>query len=82
MATKVKAEDVHRAVKAQPLVGVNRAAKMLGIAPPNVSRLRSQGRMPEAIPVEGSAGVYVKSEVEALASELEAERAARAGGGK
>ena len=74
---KVSVEDVAEAVKAQPLVGVNRAAKMLGTHPPNFKRYRD--RLTE-IPVEGSAAVFVKSEVAALAEQLQAERAERAGG--
>jgi hypothetical protein len=58
-------------------VGLTGAAKILGIAPPNISRLRAAGRMPQGIPVEGSADVYVKSEVVALAREL---RASASGG--
>lgn len=61
----------------QPLVGLVAAAKLLGVAPPNVSRLREQGRMPEGIEVEGSAMVYLRSEVLALAKELAAERKGR-----
>lgn len=76
---KITAADVHAAVAAQPLVGLKGAAGILGVKPPNVSRLRTQGRMSAAVPVEGSADVYVRSEVEALAGELGAERSARAG---
>lgn len=61
-------------LKDQPLVGLTAAAKILGIAAPNVSRLRKQGRMPEGVEVEGSAMVYLKSEVAGLAKELAAER--------
>lgn len=64
-------------LKDQPLVGLVAAAKLLGIAAPNVSRLRSQGRMPEGIAVEGAAQVYFRSEVLALAKELERERGDR-----
>jgi hypothetical protein len=64
---KVTPEDVAAAVKAQPLVGVSRAAKILGIVPPNFRRYRD--RLTE-IPVEGSASVFIRSEVEALAKEL------------
>lgn len=70
--------DLRAALKDQPLVGLTGAAKLLGIAPPNVSRLRSQGRMPDGVEVEGSAMVYVRSEVVKLAGELERER----GGGE
>jgi len=59
------------------LIGTTAAAKVLGIRPPHVSRLRDQGRMPEAVPVEGSNDVYVKDDVEDLAKELHARRQAR-----
>lgn len=75
-ATKMPPAELAAAVKKQPLVGVNRAAKILGIAPPNFRRYRD--RLTE-IPVEGSAAVFVRSEVEALAKELKAERANGAG---
>jgi hypothetical protein len=77
---KLKPEEVHKALKKQPLVGLTGAAKILGIAPPNISRLRAAGRMPQGIPVEGSADVYVKSEVVALARELARERRRRENG--
>lgn len=63
---------------APSLVGTTVAAKILGIQPPHVTRLRDQGRMPEPIEVEGSVDVYVREEVETLGAELRAERAARA----
>lgn len=73
MATRSKAtpEELRKAIDDQPLVGLTGAAKILGKAPPNVSRLRKAGRMPEPIAVEGSAPVYVRSEIEALARELD-----------
>lgn len=71
---KATAADLRQAVKDQPVVGLTGAARILGIKPPNVSRLRAQNRMPEGIKVEGGAMVYVQSEVEALAEELRAER--------
>lgn len=72
---KATPDEARQAVKDQPLVGLTAAAKILGIAPPNVSRLRRQNRMPEGIPVEGAAMVYLKVEVEKLAKQLAAERA-------
>lgn len=60
------------------LVGTTAAARILGIRPPHVSRLRDQGRMPDPIPVEGSVDVYVQEEIEELAKALAEERAARA----
>lgn len=62
---------------APDLVGATAAAAILKVQPPHLARLRTQGRMPEAIPVEGSVDVYVREEVEALAEELERERRVR-----
>lgn len=67
-----------RQPRAPRLVGTTAAARILGIKPPHVTRLREQGRMPEPIDVEGSVDVYVRDEVEDLGRELHAERAARA----
>jgi electron transfer flavoprotein alpha/beta subunit len=65
------------------VVGVTRAAEILGIPKPNVSRMRRQGRMPEPLEQDGpGAPVFVRSEVEALARELQAEREARAARGE
>lgn len=73
---------VERFLRRQPrtprLVGTTQAAKILGVQPPHVTRLREQGRMPEAIEVEGSVDVYVRDEVEDLGRELHAERQQRA----
>lgn len=63
---------------APAMVGATAAAEIMGIQVPHVTRLREQGRMPEAISVEGSVDVYVRDEVEVLGAELRAERAARA----
>lgn len=59
-----------------PLIGTTAAAKRLGIKAPNFRR----DAVPHltSIPVEGSADVYFKTEVERLAAEWEAKRAARA----
>lgn len=63
---------------AQPeLVGSSAAAEILGVQKPHVTRLRRQGRMPAPVKVEGSNDVYVRSEVVALAAELERERSQR-----
>jgi predicted DNA-binding transcriptional regulator AlpA len=59
------------------LVGTTEAAKILGMRPPHVSRLRDAGQMPEAVPVGGGNDVYLRSEVEALASERQSLAAAR-----
>lgn len=62
------------------VVGVTQAAEMLGVPKSNISRLRSQGRMPEPVPQEGpGAPVWLKPEVEELAKALAAERTARRG---
>lgn len=60
------------------LVGATTAAKIMGVNAPYITRLKDQGRMPEAVPVEGSADGYIRSEVEALGGELEAGRIRRA----
>lgn len=48
------------------LVGVTAAAEILGVPKPHISQ-RLKDVMPEAIEVEGSAHVWIKSEVEELA---------------
>jgi hypothetical protein len=81
MAAEAKvspAELVQHVADAGGLIGVNASAKLLGVAAPNFKRYRP--RLTE-VPVEGSAAVFVKAEVEALASELSEQRAARAGDG-
>lgn len=61
------------------LVGVTRAAELLGVPKSNISRLRDQGRMPEPVPQEGpGAPMWVKAQVLELAEKLAAERAERA----
>lgn len=74
---KATALELRAALKDQPLVGLTAAAHILGVLPPNITRLRKQGRMPDGVPVEGSAMVYIRSEVEVLAKELAAERGER-----
>jgi hypothetical protein len=77
MAPRVKVTpgELREAVDAAGgLIGVNASAKRLGVAPPNFKRYRP--RLTE-VPVEGSAAVFVKAEVEALAGELAQQRAAR-----
>lgn len=72
---KSNALELRRTAKsAGGLVGVKAAAEMLGIATPNFKRYRDRLT---AIPVEGSADVFAKAEVRALARVLEAERAKR-----
>lgn len=62
------------------IIGVTKAAEMLGVPKSNISRLRSQGRMPEPVPQDGpGAPMWIRDELVPLARELAAERAARAG---
>jgi predicted DNA-binding transcriptional regulator AlpA len=75
---KMTAAQARVALKDQPLIGLTAAARVLDVAPPNVSRLRRQGRMPEGVEIGGSAMVYFESEVAALAKELASERDGRA----
>lgn len=81
-ARELITQGIERWLSRQPrsprLIGTTAAAKILGIQPPHVTRLREQGRMPEPIQVEGSNDVWIREEVEALARELHAERQARA----
>ena len=60
------------------LLGVNASAKALGVPPSNFVRYRD--RLTE-IEVEGSAAVFSKVEVGALADELEQRRAKKAAKG-
>jgi hypothetical protein len=77
-ATKTPAQKVLSVVEEHPLVGVNRASALLGIASANFRRYRP--RLTE-VPVEGSAAVFVREEVEELAAELRSEREARSAAG-
>lgn len=62
------------------IVGVTRAAEILGVPKSNISRLRTQGRMPEPVPQDGpGAPMWLKPQVEELAVALAAERAGRRG---
>jgi len=77
---RATAQQVRAVLAEQPLVGASAAAKILGIPPPNIARLRKQQRLPAPIPVEGTADAYLRSEIEALAKVLRAKR--RAAGGR
>jgi len=70
-------EDVVAVLKAQPLVGVKAGSMILGLAPPNFRRYRE--RLAE-IPVEESASVFVRSQVEGLAADLAVARESRGAG--
>lgn len=59
------------------LVSRKVAAEILGVQSPHLARYEKQGRMPEPIPVEGTAGAYVREEIEAFRDDLEREREAR-----
>lgn len=63
-----KVRAVARAVEAAPLVGSNAAAAILRVKPPNFKRYKD--RLTK-VPVEGSADVFVRIEVEELAAELQ-----------
>jgi hypothetical protein len=76
-AGKFSPADVLVVVKAQPLVGVKAGSEILGLAPPNFRRYRE--RLAE-IEVEGSASVFVRSQVEELAAGLAADREGRKAG--
>lgn len=70
MATSTQAKlspsEVADAVTAAGgLIGVTAAARLLGIRPPNFKR--DVGRHLTELPVEGSASVYLRGEVMALA---------------
>lgn len=62
---------------APELVSRQVAADIMGVQSPHVTRYVKQGRMPEPLPVEGSAPVYLREEVEKLGVEIRAEREAR-----
>lgn len=76
-AGRFTAEDVVAVVAAQPLVGVKAGSEILRLAPPNFRRYRE--RLAE-IEVAGSASVFVRSQVEALAADLAAAREGREAG--
>lgn len=82
MATKTESRlspaELAVALEAQPLVGVTAAAKRLGIKPPNFRR-DAAPHLTE-VPVEGSASVYFRNEVDDLAAERQRARSARANG--
>jgi predicted DNA-binding transcriptional regulator AlpA len=67
-ATKPKAtaDDARAVLKDQPLVGLTEAAKILGMAPPNVARLRRQGRLPASVSIKGGKDAWFASEIRAL----------------
>lgn len=69
---------VTRQARCPRLVGTTAAAKILGVRPPHVSRLRDRGVMPEPIQIEDSVEVYLREDVEEVAEELRARRSLRA----
>jgi hypothetical protein len=73
----LSSSELAEQLKRETLVGVTAASKLLDIKPPNFKR-DAVPRLTR-IPVAGSADVYFRSEVEALAVELNAAREARNG---
>lgn len=69
---------LRRQPRAPHLVSRQKAAEMLGVASPYVTRLHEQGRMPDPIEVDGGPPVYLKEEVAPLAKEMRADRKRRA----
>lgn len=63
-----------RAPTAPDLISRKVAAEILGVQSPHIARYEKQNRMPEPIPVEGTASAYVREEVEALRDEIAAEK--------
>lgn len=66
-----------RAPTAPDLVSRKVAAEILGVQSPHIARFEKQERMPESIPIEGTAPAYVREEIEALRDEIKTERAER-----
>jgi hypothetical protein len=72
---------LRRFFRAQPsleLVSRSEAARILGVQSPHLSREWLASRLPAPVPVRGSAPVYVKAEIQALAAQLRKERLVRA----
>ena len=59
------------------LMGGKAAAAVLGVAVPNVSRMRERGTLGGAVPVEGSYDVYDRDAVEEASAALRTKREAR-----
>lgn len=59
------------------LIASVEAARLFGVAPSGIAKLRDQGRMPEPVAVSGSYGVYLREPVEKLAREIAKERQLR-----
>lgn len=70
-----RAAEIAELLTADPLIGVSAAAKLIPVKPPNFKR--DVAPHLTRIPVEGSADVYLRSEVEAFAR---AKAAARSNG--
>lgn len=74
----VLAKWLRRQPRSPKLVSSQGAAKILGVHPPHLQRLKDKGRLPEPVTIEGSRwSAYVKADIQALAKELKAERAAK-----
>jgi hypothetical protein len=65
--SRLKPATLARNLEGEPLIGVTAASKLLGIPAPNFKRDAAPHLT--AVPVEGSANVYFRSEVQALADE-------------
>lgn len=76
--TKFSRAELADALGREPLIGVTAGAKLLGIKTPNFKRDAAPHLL--AVPVEGSAAVYFRSEVLELAQLWARRRAARANG--
>jgi hypothetical protein len=66
-----------KARKVPPLVSRKKAAEILGCYSSYISRLAERGVMPDSVPVEGGADVYVRAEVEQLARDRKKKKAKR-----
>lgn len=64
---KLSPAELVAEIKRQPLIGVTAGAELLGIKTPNFRR-DATPHLTE-VPVEGSASVYFRSEVEQLAKD-------------
>lgn len=78
IAPKLSPALLAESLKREPLVGVTKASQLLGIKASNFRR----DAMPHlvSVPVEGSADVYFRSEVQQLAQDRAVAKAARRNG--
>lgn len=73
---KLSYSELAAILRDEPLIGTTQGAKVLGIKPPNFRR----DAVPHltSVPVEGSADVYFKGEVEEFRDRRDQAKAARA----